>query len=246
VTEYISPSFRACRRVKSLQRKKGQGGWGLKHLSAKSHVLFYCRMQHHGSQTVTVKAEWVHRWGLIYNNENPPHRNRIPATLEYLRRFAIDSAYIVGKGPTETMAAYKGRIYDTLYHISRMEAESREMRIVTLRPQTNWPTLWKNLDETPVAGELKAAWHIVINDIISTNERLHKMRIATTDICRYCDNKDTLQDRRTECGDGKCIWKWTRKKLALMRRTVPERIPSEWLLQPHFTMWPPTRRRAVL
>jgi hypothetical protein len=143
------------------------------------------------------------------------------------------------------MAAYKRRVYDTLHHISRMETESREMRIFTLWPQTNWPTLWKNLDETPVAGEIQIAWYMVINDIIPTNERFHKIQIATTDKCRYC-HKDTLQHRLTECGDGKCIWKCTRQKLALMLRTVPERIPSEWLLRPCFTMWPPTRRRAVL
>jgi hypothetical protein len=79
--------------LSTLQRKKGQGGWGLKHLSTKSHALFYCRLKHHGSQTGTVTAVWLHRWGLLKGNENPPHRNRIPATLEY-------SAYIADKGTT--------------------------------------------------------------------------------------------------------------------------------------------------
>jgi hypothetical protein len=124
------------------------------------------------------------------------------------------------------MATYKRRVYDTLHQISRWETESREMRVVTLWPQTNWPTLWKNLDETPVAGEIKAAWYMVIDDVIATNEKLHKIRMATTDKCRYCD-KDTLQHRLTQCGDGKCIWKWTRQKVTLMLITVPERIPSE-------------------
>jgi hypothetical protein len=50
---------------------------------------------------------------------------------------------------------------------------------------------------------------MVINDVIPTNERLHKIQIATTDKCRYCDNKDTQQHRLTECGDGKYMWKWT-------------------------------------
>jgi hypothetical protein len=73
-----------------------------------------------------VTAEWLHKWGLLKGNENP-HRNRISATLEYLRRFAIDSAYTAEKGQTESIAAYKRRVDDTLHHISRMQTESRQM-----------------------------------------------------------------------------------------------------------------------
>jgi hypothetical protein len=232
--------------LSALQKKKGPGGWGLKHLSTKSHALFFCRLKHHGSQTGTMTAEWLHRWGLLKGNENPPHRSRIPANMEYLRRFAIDSAYIADKGTMGSMTAYKRRIYDMLHHISSMETEPREMIVATMWPQINWPTVWKNLDEAPVAGETKAACYMLINDVITTNEKLHKIRMATTDRCRYCDNKDTLQHRITECGNGKSIWKWTRQKLALMLRTVPEQSPSEWIIRPHFTMWPPARRRAVL
>ena len=35
-------------------------------------------------------------------------------------------------------------------------------------------------------------------------------------------------------------------KLALILRTIPTQIPSEWLLRPQCALWPPTRRRAVM
>jgi hypothetical protein len=60
-----------------------------------------CRLKHHGTQTGTVTAEWLHRRGLLKGNEIPPHRNRTPANMEYLRRFAIDSAYTEEQGTTE-------------------------------------------------------------------------------------------------------------------------------------------------
>jgi hypothetical protein len=56
----------------------------------------------------------------------------------------------------------------------------------------------------------KAAWYKVINDIIPTNERFHRIRISPTDSCRLCDKKDTLQHPLTECGEGEIIWIWTR------------------------------------
>jgi hypothetical protein len=154
-------------------------------------------------------------------SQNPPFRDRIPATMEYLRRFAVDSAYVVERGPMESMKVYKRRVYDTLHHISRMEMGPREIRSTTIWQNTAWPTVWKNLAETPVNGETKAAWYKVINDIIPTNERLHRIRIAPTDRCRHCDKKDTLQHRLTECGEGELIWTWKRQKLERILRTVP-------------------------
>jgi len=231
--------------LSTMQRRKDEGGWELKHLTAKSHALFLNRMREQRTRQGTVTAEWMRRWGLTGTSQNPPDRDRIPATMDYLRRYAVDSAYVAERGPTESQKGYKRRVYDTLHHISRMEVEPREMRVTTIWQTTDWSSVWKNLAETPVAGEKKAAWYKVIHDIIPTNERLHRIRIAPTDKCRHCDRQDTILHRLTECGDGERIWKWTRQRLAHVLRTIPGRIPSEWLLRPHFTLWPPTRRRAV-
>jgi len=40
---------------------------------------------------------------------------------------------------------------------------------------------------------------------------------------------------------------WTTQKLALILRTIPTRIPSDWLyVRPQCALWPPTRRRAFM
>ena len=101
--------------------------------------------------------------------------------MGYLRRFAVDSAYVAERGPTESTKAYKQRIYDTLHYFNRMETGPQEMRIITMWPNTDWSSVWKNLAETPVPGEIKAAWYKVINDILPTNERLQIIRITPTD-----------------------------------------------------------------
>jgi hypothetical protein len=119
------------------------------------------------------------------------------------------------------------------------------MRVTTIWPTTDWSSVWKNLVETPVSGETKAAWYKVVNDILPTKERLHRTRVALTDMCRHCDRQDTLLHRLTECGEVELMWTWTRQKLALILRTIPGRIPNEWLMTPHFNIWSPTQRRAV-
>ena len=143
--------------------------------------------------------------GVNGTEPNPPFRDRIPATMEYIRRFALQSASVAESWPTESLTVYKRRIYDTLHHISRMELGPREMIITMIWPNTAWASAWKTLAETPVTGETKAAWYKVINDILPTNERLHRIRIALTDRCRHCDKEDTFQHRLMKCGEGELI-----------------------------------------
>jgi len=220
--------------LSTLQRRKEEGGWGLKHLTAKNHALLLNRLRTQRSREGRVTTEWLREWGLTGLSHNHPYRDGIPAKMGYLRRFAVDSACVAERGPTESTKAYKQHIYDTLHYISRMETRLREMRIITIWPNTDWSSVWINLAETPVPGEIKATWYKVINDILPTNERLQKIRIAPTDRCRHCDKQDTLLHGLTEYGEGEQIRKWTRQKLALILRTIPKRIPSEWLLRAHF------------
>jgi len=104
----------------------------------------------------------------------------------------------------------------------------------------------ENLWEAPVPGATKAACYKVIHDILPTNVRLFRIRMVPTDTCRKCDRTDTFSHRLIKCGEGEQIWTWTKWRLAWILRTIPERIPSDWFLRPHFTLWPPRRRRAML
>jgi hypothetical protein len=70
--------------------------------------------------------------------------------------------------------------------------------------------------------------------------------MVPTDACRKCDRTDTLSHRLSEFGEGEQIWTWTKQNLAWILRTIPERIPNDWLLRPHFTLWSARQRRAVL
>jgi hypothetical protein len=82
--------------------------------------------------------------------------------MDYLQRFAVDSAYVAEGGHTESMTAYKRRVYDTLHYISWMEIGPRQTRVSTMWPTTDWFLVWKNLAETAVTGVTKAVWYKVI------------------------------------------------------------------------------------
>ena len=50
--------------LSTLQRRKEEGGWGLKHLTAKSHALLLNRLRTQRSRQGTVTTEWLREWGL--------------------------------------------------------------------------------------------------------------------------------------------------------------------------------------
>jgi hypothetical protein len=120
------------------------------------------------------------------------------------------------------------------------------MRIERLWPATDWATIRRNLRAAPVSETIKITWYKVVHDIVPINERLHRIRIACTQLCRHCDRKDTLRHRHTECGDGWHQWECTRQQIALLLRLYPRWIPEDWFLRPQFGYWPPQDHRAVL
>ena len=117
-------------------KEKREGGWDLLHITARSCALFLYRLRQQGLRSGTLTAEWLRSWGLIAQKKNPRNRDRIPATLEYLRRYAVDVAYVTQQGSTESQSNYKRRLYDTMYYMCRAATESKEMRITNLWPQT--------------------------------------------------------------------------------------------------------------
>ena len=231
--------------VSALYRPKEDGGWDI-NLLAKSHALLLYRMRQQVMKPETIMAAWMRTWGLYEQGTNSPYRDIIPENLEYLLRFAMDSAYVVIQETMESKRAYKRRLYSTLYHISRGATDEQEMRITKIWPTTDWKNVWKNIHRTPVSGGMKAAWCKVINDTLPTNDRLHKIRMSPTDKCSNCCMHDTVQHRLIECGEGPQIWKWTTQKVVHILRTTPNRTPSDRLLCPQRALWPHPRRRAVM
>jgi hypothetical protein len=83
----------------------------------------------------------------------------------------------------------------------------------------------------------------VIQDILPTNERLHKIRLVDSTLC---GQPDTFQHSVTSCGDGASIWLWTKRRIAWIMSIDPVHITPDWTTRPHLRLWPPQGHRAVL
>jgi len=190
------------------------------------------RIQEQSQRDGSLTSGWVKKWNLHSRTENPPFPERIPASLEYIRNYIVDVAYIPRQGGSETAKAYWKRLYTTLQALHNASFTPQEMRIARLWPQSDWQTIWKNLITAPISEADKAVWYRTIHDIFPTNERLHQMKMSPTDNCKECVNKDTLLHRLTECGEGHSMWEWTREIIARMLRNDPGENPQRMAVAP--------------
>jgi hypothetical protein len=72
--------------------------------------------------------------GLAISQDETPRVRVIPRTLEYLRIFFHEWAFMEHHRPAEIGRAFKRRVYNILRTVSTAEAKPREVRIVQLQP----------------------------------------------------------------------------------------------------------------
>ena len=208
-------------------------------------TLFILSMERQSQQTGTLTAGWIEKWNLHGRSPNPPDM-RVPRKLEYLHRYNIEAAYIPTRGTLESNKSYRRWLYKCLLISINAAVGQPKMKIQKLWPGTDWEQVWKNLEAAPIKEHVRSDWYQAIHDLIPTNVRLHRINVTSTDKCQRCVEADTLEHRLINCGEGKLIWNYTKTAIATMLRTIPARIPNDWLLRPHFKIWPDKRKHAVL
>jgi len=93
--------------LSTLQRRREDGGLELIDIEAKCRTLFLTKMREQGAKEGTLTAAWLQRWNLRKQEGNPPNILRIPRTLEYLRLYALEWAYLEPKTQDETPRHFK-------------------------------------------------------------------------------------------------------------------------------------------
>jgi len=203
-------------------------------------------MERQSQRTGTLTARWVEKWKLNGRSPNPPDTKRVPRKLEYLYHYNVETAYIPIRGTLESIKSYRRRLYEC--HLSSINATmgQNQMRIQKHWPDTDWNQVWENLRVAPIMEHVRNEWYQAIHDIIPTNVRLQSINVTPTDTCQRCKATDTLEHRLTNCGEAKLIWNHMKTAIATMLRTIPAPIANDWLLGPHFKIWPNKQNNAIL
>jgi hypothetical protein len=212
--------------LSTLQSQTERGGLGLIDIVAKCRTIFLTRLrdQEEGDQHAP--------------KDNPPNIQAIPRTLEFIRIYVFEWAYITRRRQDESRRAFARRVYITLRKMYTAECTARELRVMQLQPRIYWATVWNNFYNTRTSEGARPAWYVVIHDILPTHTSLHIIRLGESEAWSLCGKQDTTLHRLMECGISQGICECTLSRLALIHRTDQKWIPTGWLLWPNFRQWP--------
>lgn len=231
--------------VSILYNEPQAGGLGLVDLQAKCLTLLITRLWKQCNRTHGVSSDWMQLWNIAKKKANPPNLSGIPMKYEYLRCYVRESAYLPVATWEQSTRCIKKHLYNNIRTFGNRTRSIPVSRIQRTYPNVQWAVVWRNISQAWVDEDVRSTWYEVVNDLIATNVRLHKIRIAATEQCQHCGEKDTLQHRLTECGDTKQIWTWTRARMSWFLRTDQRWIPEDWIWAPSYQVWPPQRHNAI-
>jgi hypothetical protein len=176
--------------------------------------------------------------GLRTYSKNPPRLDCRLARFEYLRIYALDTAYIPQRSPDTSARTYRLCTYNTIQVLLRDTPRRKDFRVKRNWSEVKWDRVWRNLWEAPVDMAVKDMHDM--HDILPTKVRLKTIGMSPYDICAACHLRNTIPHRLVECGDVNRQWSWFEDRLGMILRCEPRVIPAHWLF------WPPQKHRATL
>jgi hypothetical protein len=100
-----------------------------------------------------------------------------------MQQYDSDMPYLNPPNQSEWKIVYRQRIYGAQPSMGAAGSTPKEMRIVKRYTTVEWDRVWINLHTTWASDNIKAMWFLVIDDLLPTNKRLH--RINLMEISRY-------------------------------------------------------------
>jgi hypothetical protein len=122
--------------ITTPQRPKSMGGWEMTHTEAKCSALLLCRMCTQSRKEGTITAEWLLKWKLSNEQENPPQSWKPLEKLKYLQVYALDMPYIQYDNIKEKIAKLRQHKYRQLQMMVQARTGIKDMWIETMYPNT--------------------------------------------------------------------------------------------------------------
>jgi hypothetical protein len=232
--------------VTTLYLPKSEGGWDLPHVEGKCLAVLYNRLHKLHKTTSSITGALMDLFQIDTAAKNPPHVNGIPRPFLYFRQYAATMAYQQPAPPSETPRQLKKRLYANILTMHRRDTPTHHVRIHEKHPHAKWRRVWTNVHHAHTSAHIKAAWYLVIHDVITNNSRLHTIRLTDSPNCTHCGREDTTHHKLTECTETRVIWNVTRTAIASIMRTSGRNVPSHWATRPDFKLWPNQKHQAVV
>jgi hypothetical protein len=125
--------------ITTLYKKRSEGGLGVIHIKAKCDTLYINRLQLQRHTSNSITACWITQYNDKLQRDNPPNWANIPPTIEYLRLYFQEQAYIRELQSYNSNRQHLRKLYGIQFHKHCTRTSHLEIRIQAKYPHVKWP-----------------------------------------------------------------------------------------------------------
>lgn len=225
-------------RYEAISKPRHLGGLGLSDITSKASALYVRRTSIIITQELTTITSQLFTLVRPASLAPPVNVGRLHFKLRHIREFYLVVSYL-GDDDLRRIVLPTKKLMD------RWRGETRQNPIEQLSPRISWKTVWINVSLPIHSMAVASTWYRVVNNLIPTNDRLHRIGLCDTNTCSRCTLVDTLQHRFT-CSGHLANWCWLRHQIAFLTRTAETVYTTDIILRPDFSCYPRTKTNTVM
>ena len=172
-----------------MARPPAAGGLSLQHARCKAAALFAARWLTAARATPSAfSGAWLSTLTLLYADQP-----RAPAEVAHYNAFRAACGGL-------TVPQTTGKQLARDIYLSLLQVHCPNPPHVALcDPAFPWDQVWAALSTKGLTLAERSSWYLVVCNVVSTKERLHRIRRAQDPLCDRCGATDNLVHRLTAC-----------------------------------------------
>ena len=93
-----------------------------------------------------------------------------------------------------------------------------------------WDSIWEKLNHPVLTSKVRDIMFLIIHNILPTMDRLHRMNIRDTAMCKKEDGNEDVEHLFTGCVRTQVAWAWARRKGMHLMPVWATEFPSDFEL----------------
>lgn len=165
-----------------------KGGLGLTDIRKKSTALFIKRtlnLIETQPNSITAALFNLLKPGSL---QPPVDVSEISYKLKHIQSFYVELSYL-------TCILRDKHKRTSKYIVDKLKSTDNQNKMELKYPNKNWGKIWTNINNRILTTDVQASWYRVINNVVSTNEKLYSIGLSATNECPKCKHLDSLSHR---------------------------------------------------
>ena len=152
------------------------------------------------------------------------HADEVPEYFQHLKRLFLESHALEIINVDRLNLVPAKQIYEDF------TSSFPPPKVIYKYENLPWNDIWQRLNHPVLTSKTRDIMFLVIHNILPTRDRLHRMNMSNSDICKKLDGVEDVEHLFTGCVRTQVAWAWTRRKVIHLMPDWVRQFPSNFEL----------------